>query len=166
MAAKVTYYSVAGLNKSIRRLPKEAKVHLRDGAERIAKKVAADAQGRAKSQGGVAALVAPTIRSGRDTVPIVKMGDSSPLPGDRKGKRQTVGDVIWGAEFGGGKHGRGNPTRGGGYTTQFLPWRGRDGSAGFFLFPAVRDDKEYIRDTYTDSLADAEAAAFKGERKK
>lgn len=163
MAAKVTYYSVAGLNKSIRRLPKEAKVHLRDGAERIAKKVAADAQGRAKSQGGVAALVAPTIRSGRDTVPVVKMGDSTRLPTSgsdwqrsRTGRRQTIGDVIWGAEFGGGRR----PT-----TTQFLPWRGSDTGAGYFLFPSVRADREYIRDTYTDSLADAEAAAFKGEKK-
>ena len=163
MAAKVTYYSVAGLNKSIRRLPKEAKVHLRDGAERIAKKVAADAQVRARSQGGLAAIVAPTIRSGRDTVPIVKMGDASPLPlsgsdweRSRKGKRQTIGDVIWGAEFGG----RGRPT-----TQQFLPWRGNDTGAGYFLWPTVRGDRQFISDAYEDSMADAEAAAFKGEKK-
>lgn len=172
MTAKVTYYTVAGLNKSIRKLPKEAKAKLRDGSERIAKKVAADAAGRARSQGGVAALVAPTIRSGRSTVPVVKMGDSSPLPNagggwerERKGKRQTIGDVIWGAEFGGGKYRKGRPTRDGGYTSQFLPWRGNDTGAGYFLWPAVRGDREFIADAYEDAMADAEKAAFKGEKK-
>ena len=163
MAAKVTYYSVAGLNKSIRRLPKEAKAKLRDGAERIAKKVAADAQARARSQGGIAAIVAPTIRSGRDTVPVVKMGDSTRLPTsgsdwqrNRTGKRQTIGDVIWGAEFGGGRR----PT-----TTQFLPWRGSGTGAGYFLWPTVRGDRQFISDAYEESMADAEAAALKGEKK-
>lgn len=163
MTAKATYYSVAGLNKSLRRLPKEAKVELRNGAERIARKVAADAAGKARSQGGIAALVAPTIRSGRDTVPIVKMGSASRLPEagagwerKRAGARQTIGDVIWGAEFGGGRR----PS-----TSQFLPWRGNSDGAGYFLWPTVRADREYIRDEYTDSLADAEAAVFKGSRR-
>jgi len=162
MTAKVTYYTAAGLNKSIRRLPKEAKAKLRDGSERIARKVAADAQGRAKSQGGIAALVAPTIRSGRDTVPVVKMGDTSRLPTSgsgwerkREGKRQTIGDVIWGAEFGGGRR----PT-----TRQFLPWRGSGEGAGYFLWRAVRGDREFIADAYEDAMAEAEMAAFKGEK--
>lgn len=163
MAAKVTYYSAAGLNKSIRRLPKEAKVELRNGAERIARKVADDAQSKAKSLGGIAAIVAPTIRSGRDAVPIVKMGGSSKLPTSgngwqrkREGARQAIGDVIWGAEFGG----RRRPT-----TQQFLPWRGNDTGAGYFLWPTVRGDREFISDAYEDAMADAEAAAFKGEKR-
>ncbi len=163
MTAKVTYYTVAGLNKSIRKLPKEAKAHLRDGAEKIAKKVADDARGRARQVCGVAALVEPTIRSGRDTVPVVKMGNSTRLPAtgngwqrNRTGPRQTIGDVIWGAEFGGGAR----PT-----TQQFRPWRGRDEGAGYFLWPAVRGDRQFIADAYSDALKDAEAAAFKGEIK-
>lgn len=162
MTAKATYYSVAGLNKSLRRLPKEAKVELRNGAERIARKVAADAQARAKSQGKLAAIVAPTIRSGRDTVPIVKMGSASRLPeagGDwqrtRSGSRQTIGDVIWGAEFGGGRR-----------APQFLPWRGSGDGAGYFLWPTVKADRGYIEDTYNDAMAEAEASVFKGEKRK
>lgn len=165
MPAKITYYSVAGLNKAIRRLPKEAKASLRDANVRIADKVAGDARSRAQSVGGVAKYVGPTIRSGRDTVPIVRMGNSSPLPlsgsgwerKSRKGDRQTVGDVIWGAEFGGGKR----PT-----TQQFLPWRGNDTGAGYFLWPAVRDDGPFIAREFEKAVADAEASTFKGEAKR
>lgn len=163
MAAKATYYTVAGLNRSIRKLPKEAKVHLRDGAQRIADKVAADARGRAQNLGRQAGLVAGSIRSGRDTVPVVKMGDASRLPQSgngwsrtRSGRRQTVGDVIWGAEFGGGRRPE---------TSQFLPWRGSGDGAGYFLWPAVRGDRQFIADAYEDAMADAEKAAFRGEAK-
>ena len=159
----MTYSSVAGLNKSIRRLPKEAKAKLRDGSEKIAKKVAEDAQNRARGQGGLAAIVGTTIRSGRDTVPVVRMGNSTRLPTsgngwqrNRTGTRQTIGDVIWGAEFGGGARPE---------TSQFRPWKGSSDGAGYFLWPTVRGDREYIANAYEEAMADAEKAAFKGETK-
>lgn len=161
MAAKVTYYSVAGLNKALRKLPKEAKASLRDANVRIADKVAGDARGRARSVGGVARYVEPTIRAGRDTVPVIRMGNSSPLPTSgngwqraRTGTRQTIGDVIWGAEFGATRY------------PQFRPWKGNSGNAGYFLWPAVRDDREFISDEFEKAVADAEASVFKGETKR
>ena len=161
MPAKVTYYSVAGLNKAIRRLPKQAKAKLRDANQAIANKVAGDARVRAARVGGIARHVGPSIRSGRDTVPVIRMGNSLPLPtaGDgwerrRTGPRQTIGDVIWGAEFGSTRH------------TQFSPWKGNAGDAGYFLWPAVRDDREYIAREFEQAVANAEASTFKGESRR
>lgn len=148
MAKKLTFYNVAGLNKTLRALPRTASANLRDASQVIADKVAQDAAGAARAQGGVAALVAPTIRSGRDRVPVVRMGGSARLPGprNRSGKRQTIGDVIWGAEFGGGARRT---------TQQFLPWRGNDTGAGYFLWPTVRGDRDFIEKEYGDAILDA-----------
>jgi hypothetical protein len=149
MAKTLHFYQVAGLNRTLRALPKTASANLRDASQEIADKVAQDAAARASGQGGVARFVAPTIKSRRDRVPVVKMGSSSPLPSDkraRKGDRQTVGDVIWGAEFGGG----GRPA-----TSQFLPWRGNDTGAGYFLWPTVRGDRAFIEKAYGDAILEA-----------
>lgn len=149
MAKTLSFYNVAGLNRTLRGLPKSASVNLRDASQAIAEKVASDAAGAARAQGGVAALVAPTIRSGRDRVPVVKMGSSARLPSDsrsRSGSRQTVGDVIWGAEFGGGARLT---------TRQFKPWRGNGDGAGYFLWPTVRGDREFIETAYGDAILEA-----------
>lgn len=143
MAKTFTFYQVEGLNRALRSLPKAASSKLRDASQVIAGKVATDASGAARSQGGVAGLVAGSIRSGRDRVPLVRMGSAARLPGDRKGQRQTVGDVIWGAEFGGGAR----PT-----TRQFKPWRGNSTGAGYFLWPTVRGDREFIEQAYGDAI--------------
>ena len=153
MAKTLTFYQVEGLNRTLRALPREATAKLRDASQAIAAKVASDAAAAARSQGGIAAIVAPTIRAGRDRVPLVRMGNSSPLPTSgngwtrgRSGKRQTIGDVIWGAEFGGGAR----PT-----TRQFKPWLGNDTGAGYFLWPTVRGDREFIENAYGDAILDA-----------
>lgn len=153
MTARKTFKTVAGLNKTLRQLPKEASAKLRDASVTIARMVAGDAAARARSVGGLAAFVAPTIKPTRDRVPKVQMGSNAKLPdaGDgwvhgRAGKRQTVGDVIWGAEFGGG----GRAT-----TQQFKPWLGNDTGAGYFLWPAVRQDSDRIDREYSQALREA-----------
>jgi len=150
MTKATTYTTVKGLNKALAKLPKEASAELRTAAKAIAADIAQEAQGRAKGQGGLAALVAPTIRAARDRVPVIKMGGSGKLPaagGDwehsRSGARQTIGDVIWGAEFGG----KGRAT-----TQQFLPHKG---TAGYFLWPTVRDRSDEMQDRYSEALLDA-----------
>lgn len=146
MAKTMTFYNVAGLNKTLRKLPKTASAELRDASQAIADKVAGDARGAATAQGGVARLVAPTIRAGRDRVPLVRMGSSARLPADgrsRKGDRQTIGDVIWGAEFGGGARKT---------TQQFRPHLGQ---TGYFLWPTVRGDRDFIERAYGDAILDA-----------
>ena len=155
MAARATFKSVEGLNKALRKLPKAAVTQLRDASQEIAGRVADDARARAQGLGGLAALVAPTIRAGRDRSPLVKMGNSSPLPEEgagweheRGGPNQTIGDAMWGAEFGGGRR----PT-----TRQFSPWRGSGQDAGYFLYPAIRQDEPWIEERYGDALDDAMA---------
>lgn len=151
MAAKTTTYTtVQGLNKALSRLPKEASAELRKASKAIAKDIADEAAGKARGQGGVAALVAPTIRAASDRVPVIKMGSSKKLPESgsgwthgRSGSRQTIGDVIWGAEFGGGAR----PT-----TQQFLPHKG---TVGYFLWPTVRDNSDDMQDRYSEALLDA-----------
>lgn len=149
MATQV-YRNAKGLNKALRRLPKEASARIKDASADIADVIAADARGNAQALGGIAALVGPTIRVGRDRVPVVRMGGSQKLPGSgdgwehgREGSRQTIGDVMWGAEFGALAH------------TQFQPWRGSDTGAGYFLWPAVRSRTEWIQDRYSEALDDA-----------
>jgi hypothetical protein len=153
MAARATFKSVAGLNKAMRRLPKETVSQLRDASQRIADRIAADARARAQGQSGLAAIVGPTIRAGRDRVPVVRMGGAGKLPDsgdgwerDRDGAHQTIGDAMWGAEFGG----RRRPT-----TQQFLPWRGSGEGAGYFLWPAIREDSDWIDEQYSEALGDA-----------
>jgi hypothetical protein len=144
---KSTYNSVKGLNRALAKLPKVAAEQLRTASVDIAADVAREASGRAVRVGGVAKYVAPTIKATR--VPVVKMGGSQKLPSKgraRTGARQTVGDVIWGAEFGGQRR----PT-----TQQFQPWRGSSTGAGYFLWPSIRANSADIQERYSQALLDA-----------
>jgi hypothetical protein len=136
--ARMQYTSVAGLNTALRKLPKEASARLRDASEEIAADVARVASSRAMGLGGPASIVAPTIRGTRDRVPVVKMGSAKRI---RKGSAsQTIGNLIWGAEFGGGAR----PT-----TQQFSPHLG---TTGYFLWPTVREMNDEIRKEYSEAL--------------
>jgi hypothetical protein len=136
-----TYNSIAGLNRALARLPKEASAHIRDASKAIAEHVADKAAGRARDMGGPAGLVADSIKATRDRVPVVKMGGAKRIrPGS---PTQTIGNLIWGAEFGG----RARPR-----TQQFLPHKG---TTGYFLWPTVRGDRDYIMERYSGALLDA-----------
>jgi hypothetical protein len=89
--------------------------------------------------------------------------------GKRGGKKVTRADVFFGAEFGGGKFGKGNSTvagakswarnkegkavdgyrKGGGHTSQFLRHRGR---SGYFFWPTVRKEKNNIANEYLNAI--------------
>ena len=139
MATKV-YQTVAGLNAALRRLPKEASVQLRNASQAMAGEVAAEAKAKASGLPGAYRKVAPTIRAKRDRIPVIQMGGSTKL---RKGPRQTVGDLIWGAEFGG----RGRPT-----TQQFLPHLGQ---TGYALWPTIRANHDDIIEAYSAAFDEA-----------
>lgn len=146
MPRTFTFTEVKGLRKTLRMLPKAAQAELRDASVAIADDVSAEAAGRARSLVGVAGLVASSLKARRDRVPKIVMGGSKRLPADgrsRSGSRQTVGDVIWGAEFGSDRF------------RQFRPWRGNKGNAGYFLWPTVRDQSDEIIDRYGEALMDA-----------
>ena len=143
-------YTVPGLQRALRALPKEVQTELKAAAERIAQKVATDAGARARGQGGLSALVAGSLRASKGRTPAIRMGGATRLPASgagwqrsRRGPGQGVGDAMWGAEFGGGRRST---------TKQFLPWRGSGSSAGYFLYPTVRADSDFIADEYSEAL--------------
>jgi hypothetical protein len=149
MAAKT--YTVQGLNRALRSLPREASARLRDASVKIAAHVADDARTRALRQAhGPGRLVAPSIKATRDRVPVVRQGSTRRLPPrngkQRQGSRQTIGDLMFGAEFGGGARAS---------TQQFLPWRGSSERAGYFLYPAVRANSAATGAAYSEALDDA-----------
>jgi len=142
---KQTAYTVQGLKRALGKLPKEASDELRAASKGIALDVAQEASSRARGLHPAARLVASSLTASRDRVPVVKLGGSRKLPPHsggraRNGKRQTVGDIIWGAEFGGG----GKPR-----SRQFPPHRGRD---GYFLWPTVRENSKGIQAAYSRAL--------------
>jgi hypothetical protein len=123
---------------------------MRDASVRISGSIAKDAAADARSQGGLAAIVAPTIKARRDRYPVVEMGGSKRLPrsGDgwrrkRSSRAQSVGDVIFGSEFGGGARKT---------TRQFRPHRG---TIGYFFYPAVRSGQDEALEQWLDALQSA-----------
>lgn len=131
MRRTYTYNSVPGLRKALREVPREAQGELRDAAQDIAGIIATKATARARSVGGVAKYVAPTIRAKRDRIPVVQMGGSGSLPSGG-----IVGDVWGGAEFGSRRY------------RQFAPFT----KGGRFLYPTISDESEAIMDAYGDAL--------------
>lgn len=150
MAGKVIR-GVAGLNRTLNRLPKVAQARLRDEAEGIASSVAEEATRRARSgsRGVVRVARYVDIRAARDRVPVVRMSGARMLPPRngraRSGPQQTVAAVMWGAEYGSSR------------SPQFSPWGGNGGSAGYFLWPSVRMDD--IEERYAAALEQACKAA-------
>jgi hypothetical protein len=104
----------------------------------------------------------------RDRIPTIKLNEKSGFVSTTKPNRTrktkvTRGDVFFGAEFGGGKHGSSNMTvagaksragtemhrKGVGRTTQFLRHRGK---SGYFFWPTVRKNKDNIAKVYLDAI--------------
>jgi hypothetical protein len=148
MAAKMTNYgsNIAGLNRALRKLPKTAKAELTESSREIAEGVAEDARGRAQalvSRVGGWKYLGPTIKAEKSSKPGIKIGGSRRLKGRGKwpsAGQQTVGNLLWGLEFGGGAR----PT-----TRQFLPHLGQEGYA---LWPAVREHEERTMELYSEGL--------------
>jgi hypothetical protein len=144
MARTYTFNNVAGLRRALNSLPKVAQAEIRGASLAIAQDIAPKAAARARQVGGVAKYVAPTIKARRDRVPKIVMGGTKRLPArdgrPRRGPNQTVGNVVWGAEFGSDRF------------PQFRPWRGNDDGAGYFLWPTVRDDSDEIMERYDDAV--------------
>lgn len=144
--AKMTDYgnNIAGLRAALRKLPKEAKVELKGASKRIANEVAIDARAKASGLGMGWEYLGPTIRAGGSSIPEVKIGGKSRIPGRKGGSaRQTVGDLLWGLEFGGGARPR---------TQQFFPHLG---TTGYALWPTVREHSDEAGIEYAKSFQKA-----------
>lgn len=106
---------------------------------------------RGSSGRSQAQVVVEGLRARRDRIPTIKLDGNRGYPSKSRTNRSriknkafgpgmtrmvTMGDVFWGAEFGG----RRRPT-----TQQFLRHRGRQ---GYFFWQAVRDSRSYIIKEY------------------
>lgn len=100
-----------------------------------------EASDRALALGGVAAKAAPAVTSTARTQDVA-LRLRSAVAGE---------EFALGAEFGGGSR----PT-----TRQFQPWRGRGADAGYFLYPAIRDNSAQIIEQFEQVIARATARAF------
>lgn len=144
-------YTVEGAQRAIATLPRELQKELRVASKDIASGIASEASDRARSQGGVAGLIARYIKARPDRYPVIEMGSRARLPTSgngwsrtRRGSRQRIVDLMYGAEFGGG-----SPR-----TPQFANHPHR-GTRGYFLYPTVRDRERETLDRWLDALQSA-----------
>ena len=121
---------VEGLRELLRalsRLPKTAQAEIREAAQAIADDEAKRITSAGRSSDSQSAAAAGFVKARRDRVPTLSVGGSRKA-GVSGGA--TVGQLFFGAEFGGQKR----PT-----TRQFRPHKGR---TGYWLWPVLREDQE------------------------
>lgn len=141
---------------AFRKLPKDANAELRVASIRLAEVVAAKAHTAAVVEGGVAALMAPTVKAVRDRVPVVQAG------GTRRVGRNRVPawQVLFVGEF--GMNGRSGWYAAGRFagspTPQHKPHRG---TAGYWFFPTVEASAPQISREW-NAAADRIIDAFGG----
>ena len=174
---------IVGLTEFLRAAAKEDKnfnIEIRKAASVVAQNLLDKAKAEAGSvnRSRQATEVMKGLKVKRnDRIPSIYLADKSSFVsksfpnrkrGKRGGKKVTRGDVFFGAEFGGGKFGKGNKTsagarswsvkdgkavdgyrKGGGHTSQFLRHRGQ---SGYFFWPTVRKEKENIAREYLDAI--------------
>jgi hypothetical protein len=135
---------VDGLHECLRafsRFGKEANGELRDAAQGHASRLVPRLQAAAHAAGGQAGAVAVSIRSPRDRVPCIAAGGSKRADVGRA-RRPSSGDIIFGAEFGGGQRKS---------TRQFKPHRGTE---GYWLYPTLRSSLDELYRDYQDTRED------------
>lgn len=130
------------VNRALRELGgRELQKELKATGLEVAEDVADDATSKALALGGVAAKTAPSIKaSARFTGAGVSIGGAAyPFAG--------------GAEFGAGQD-KIRRRKSGTYVgyRQFEPWRGNGSGAGYFVYPAIRDNSDHIAEDYLGAV--------------
>ena len=164
------YQFLRDASKKDKRFDAEARIAAGKVAEMLLVKAKAEAASVTRDR--QATEVMKGMKVGKDRVPKLYLASTSAFvsttnPNRNRKRKVTRGDVFFGAEFGGGKFGKGMKTsagarsvnkkgqsrdgyrKGGGYTSQFLRHRGR---AGYFFWPTVRKEKENIAREYLDAI--------------
>lgn len=119
--------------KAFRAMPKEASDELRAASGVIAAFMAATARARGTASSARSALVAQTVKVGRDRVPVVTVGGSS-----RLGSRQAPAwRLLFGDEFGANTH------------RQFRPHRG---TKGYWFFSSIEGEESRIDREWNDAV--------------
>jgi hypothetical protein len=159
--------TIPGLNQFLRdarKLGPEFQREMRKGSVAVADYVVKKARANASTQ--QERLVAQGLEARPDRIPKIRVSSSRtyvsasrPNRKRRTAAKVKVIDAFFGVEFGGGKYGRGNPTprksyadgstKGGGYTTQFRPHKGR---TGYFFYPTVRSEGPTIERLYGEAV--------------
>ena len=150
--------------RDARKLGPEFNKELRAASVQVAGHVVKRAQARASTQ--QERKVAVGLEARPDRIPKIAVSSSrnfvsASRPNRKRKTKAKVIDLFFGVEFGGGKHGKGNPapsksyadgrTKGGkyAYTKQFRPHRGRQ---GYFFYPTVRDEGDTIERLYGEAV--------------
>jgi type III secretion system FlhB-like substrate exporter len=164
------YQFLRDASKKDKRFDAEARIAAGKVAEMLLVKAKAEAATVTRDR--QATEVMKGMKVGKDRVPKLYLASTSAFvsttnPNRNRKRKVTRGDVFFGAEFGGGKFGKGMKTsagarsvnkkgqsrdgyrKGGGYTSQFLRHRGR---AGYFFWPTVRKEKDNIAREYLDAI--------------
>lgn len=145
-----------GFSKALRKASEKIADHVVEKAKQNASGQAPHGAQRPGSSGrSQAQVVVKGLRARRDRIPTIKLDHQRLYPSKSrsntkrtKGKafgpgltrKVTMGDVFYGAEFGG----RRRKT-----TQQFLRHRGRQ---GYFFWQAVRDSKSFIVEEYSNEI--------------
>jgi hypothetical protein len=132
---------------------KEMRIAAEQVAQHVVDRAKANASGQPKhgaqrpgsSGQSQAQAVVNGLRARRDRIPTIKLDHkrgfvSASRPNRKRKTKVTMGDVFFGAEFGGQRR---NTTK------QFLRHRGRQ---GYFFWQAVRDNKSFIAQEYSDAI--------------
>jgi len=157
-------------SKANQKFDAEARIAAGKVAENLLVKIRAEASSVTRNR--QATEVMNGMKVGKDRIPKLYLANRSSFvsvsnPNRKRKRKVTRGDVFFGAEFGGGKFGKGMKTsagarsvnkkgesrdgyrKGGGHTSQFLRHRGR---SGYFFWPTVRKEKENIAKEYLDAI--------------
>ncbi len=118
------------LNRALKALGPEVQKELKAANFEVGSMVAGDAQSIALGLGGVAAKVAPSIKATKTQAGAAVSFGGAAYP------------FAGGAEFGSMRY------------KQFKPWLGNSSDAGYFVYPAIRQDAEEIETTYIERIDD------------
>jgi hypothetical protein len=164
------YEFLRDASKADKRFDVEARIAAGKVAENLLVKIKAEASSVTRNR--QATEVMKGMKVGKDRIPMLYLANTSGFvsttnPNRNRKRKVTRGDVFFGAEFGGGKFGKGMKTsagarsvnkkgesrdgyrKGGGHTSQFLRHRGR---SGYFFWPTVRKQKDNIAKQYLDAI--------------
>ena len=164
------YQFLRDASRKDKRFDAEARIAAGKVAEMLLVKTKAEAASVTRDRQATEVMMG--MKVGKDRVPKLYLASTSAFvsttnPNRNRKRKVTRGDVFFGAEFGGGKFGKGMKTsagarsvnkkgqsrdgyrKGGGYTSQFLRHRGR---AGYFFWPTVRKEKDNIAREYLDAI--------------
>lgn len=137
--------------KVMNRMGKEANTELKKEVIKISELTAMALRFSASSTRQKA--IANTIRAGYDRMPTVRIGGSKKISRKaRYGRGGTVGDALFGVEFGS----RNNFLRNGGrsFPTRSAPMGTKGGSRGYWIFPTLRHMQPEIRRRWYQAVDD------------